>query len=279
MRAGWADAIRPYRADWALRLGMMGEALFKQDPLRRFSGRAGEYAKYRPNYPEEAIDAILEGFGGHERSSVVADVGAGTGISARQLAGRGLRVFAIEPNPVMRAAAEAHEGVEFREGTAEATGLDNDSVELVTCFQSFHWFDPQPAFGEFHRILKPGGRLALAWNDRDLFEPTTMIYNEIVDVASNRVAVEKGRDEVGELPSSPLFTAFELQVFSQRQSLDREGLIGRARSSSQIPLEGPVHERMVGALVELWEEEKDERGMVPLTYKTKVFLAVARDDI
>ena len=52
-------------------------------------------------------------------------------------------------------------------GTAEATGLADRSVSLVTCAQAFHWFSDQAALAEIHRVLRPGGRLALVWNVRD----------------------------------------------------------------------------------------------------------------
>lgn len=85
------------------------------NPLSRFSDRAADYAKHRPSYPTPAIDAILEGFG-EPPQLVAADIGAGTGISSRLLAERGVRVIAIEPNAAMREAASPHPLVEFREG-------------------------------------------------------------------------------------------------------------------------------------------------------------------
>src|SRR5439155_1443196 len=102
-----------------------------------------------------------------------ADVGAGTGIASRQLAAHGVRVLAVEPNAEMRAAAIRHPGIEWRAGTAEATGLDSGIVGLVLCAQAFHWFRAQHALAEFSRILRPGGRLALMWNSRDRADPLT----------------------------------------------------------------------------------------------------------
>ncbi len=148
--------------------------LHTMNPLSRFSDRAADYAKYRPSYPDQAIATILEGLG-NPSQLVAADIGAGTGISSRLLAERGVRVLAIEPNPSMREAASPHALVEFRNGTAEATNLPDSSVDLVTCFQAFHWFDPAPTLWEFHRILKPSGRLALVWNDRSQEDEFTKI--------------------------------------------------------------------------------------------------------
>ena len=74
------------------------------NPLDRFSDRVDNYVKYRPSYTDAAIDIILTGL---EQTPVVADIGAGTGISAQLLANRGARVMAIEPNMAMRIAAQS----------------------------------------------------------------------------------------------------------------------------------------------------------------------------
>lgn len=110
--------------------------LYAMNPLSRFSERAADYANYRPGYPTAAIDSILEGLD-KPSQLVAADIGAGTGISSRLLAERGMRVLAIEPNAEMIQAALLHPLVEFQDGTAENTNLPSTSVDLVVCFQSF----------------------------------------------------------------------------------------------------------------------------------------------
>ncbi len=132
-------------------------------PTSRFANRAEDYKKFRPTYPAAAIDAVIEGLA-EARTLTAADIGAGTGISSRLLADRGVRVIAIEPNAAMREAAEPHPLVQWREGTAERTGLGDHAVDLVVCAQAFHWFEPVAAVREFGRVLKRGGRLALMWN-------------------------------------------------------------------------------------------------------------------
>ena len=109
--------------------------------VTRFTDRASDYVKYRPTYPAAAIDAILDGLGS-PAEIVAADVGAGTGISARLLGDRGVRVLAVEPGDAMRAAAAPHANVTWTIGSAEATDLAPESLDLVLCAQSFHWFQP-----------------------------------------------------------------------------------------------------------------------------------------
>jgi ubiquinone/menaquinone biosynthesis C-methylase UbiE len=126
------------------------------------------YERYRPAYPQEAIDAIVQGL---PSGAAIADVGCGTGICSRQLAAAGCQVIGIEPDDAMRRAAESAAALSphadlmrFQHGTGERTMLDDDSVDAVVCAQSFHWFDADAALAEFARILKPHGRLALMWN-------------------------------------------------------------------------------------------------------------------
>jgi SAM-dependent methyltransferase len=131
---------------------------------------AADYAKFRPGYAPQIATAIL-GYLGRDPASVdAADVGAGTGIWTRMLAGCGLRsVVAIEPNDDMRAQlAETSHGTRIvgRKGSAEATGLADGSADLVTMASSFHWADFDKACDEFHRILRPGGVFAALWNPR-----------------------------------------------------------------------------------------------------------------
>ena len=152
--------------------------LHQMNPLSRFSQQARDYSKYRPSYPDAAITTILEGLD-KPSSIVAADIGAGTGISSRLLAQRGVRVLAIEPNTAMREEAQPHPLIQFTDGIAEATHLETASVDLVTCFQAFHWFNPKPALQEFHRILKPGGRLAVVWNNRNRQDEFTAGYSDL----------------------------------------------------------------------------------------------------
>src|SRR5262249_9155206 len=114
------------------------------DPTQRFTDRAADYVKYRPGYPAAAIDAVIAGLGPPE-GIVAVDVGAGTGISARLLAARGVNVVAVEPNRAMRESAVPHERVTWRDGTAEATALDDASFGLALAAQSFHWFKQDDA--------------------------------------------------------------------------------------------------------------------------------------
>jgi ubiquinone/menaquinone biosynthesis C-methylase UbiE len=245
-------------------------SLHTLDPLTRFSDRASDYVKYRPSYPSEAIDAILAGL---KSSLTVADVGAGTGISSRLLGDRGLRVVAIEPNQAMREAADPHPNVNYREGTAEQTGLPDQSVDLITCFQAFHWFEPESTLKEFHRVLKPSGRVALIWNTRDRSDDFTYDYSELLLQASNQhPAVDRLVVSQALFARSQFCNAREL-VFSSDQPLDLDGLWGATNSRSYIPRTGETNRRLLNNLESLYQRYADDSGFVYVKHKTQVIIA------
>ncbi len=246
--------------------------LHTMNPQERFSERAEDYAKYRPSYPAAAIDSILEGLD-NPSQLVAADIGAGTGISSRLLAQRGVRVLGIEPNAQMRQAALPHPLVEFHDGSAENTNLPNTSVDLVVCFQSFHWFDPQPTLLEFRRLLKPTGRLAVVWNDRDRSDKFTQSYTHLIQRASNHHPAESRLVSVDPLLGSPLFPNVRCHTFANRQELDLDGLVGRAMSVSYIPRSGLAQQQLISALKELYNDSCDDNDLVYLVYRTSVYLA------
>jgi ubiquinone/menaquinone biosynthesis C-methylase UbiE len=244
-------------------------------PLSRFCDRAEDYAKYRPSYPTEAITAILAELG-EPSHLTAADIGAGTGISARLLADRGLRVWAIEPNAAMQQAALPHPHVTFQVGTAEETGLATASIDVVTCFQSFHWFEPARSLTEFRRLLRASGRLALVWNDRDQDDPFTAQYTQLIRTASDEHPAETRHVQTlasQSLASSLLFQNVRHRQFRYCQSVNLQTLIGRVRSTSYLPQTGAIYEQLVADITQLHERWIEEAGAIHLVHRTIVFIA------
>ena len=241
------------------------------NPLNRFSDRVENYAKYRPSYPAAAIDKILENL---TLPITGADIGAGTGIASRLLASKGVKVIAIEPNTEMRNAGirDNISSVEWRDGTAENTNLPNASVDLVTCFQAFHWFTPEPTLAEFCRILKPKGKLAVVWNFRDENDEFTAEYSRIVRAASNNHPAESKMKSTEPLTETTYFKNFEEYTFVYQQELDLTGLIGRAKSVSYLPNQGEAYQQAISQLEDLYQQFKNQNGFVYITYRTSVHL-------
>ncbi|MGG6242115.1 class I SAM-dependent methyltransferase [Nodosilinea sp. AN01ver1] len=243
------------------------------NPVGRFSDRAQDYARYRPRYPDEAIAAILADLG-DPRSLVIADVGAGTGISSRLLGDLGPRVIAVEPNAAMREAAAPHPQVSFQVGTAEQTGLADGSIHIVTCCQSFHWFNAPLALAEFNRILCPNGRVALLWNDWNLSDPCTGAYRQIIKAAATRT--------INHSDHSPSIKAIERHAgfspvrhfsFAYGQTLTLPEVVGRSLSSSYIPKEGRAHVQFSDTIAAWHKTWATADGTVNLKYVTNLYLS------
>lgn len=247
------------------------------DPVKRFTQRAGDYARFRPTYPAGAIDAILDGLG-DPGSILAADIGAGTGIASVLLAERGCAVHAVEPNEPMRAKASPHERVTWHGGTGEATGLGDDSVSLVLCAQAFHWLDPARAMDEFARILQPGGKVVLMWNIHDVRLASMARYRDIIlNHATQPPRSPWASPQEMPLETDARFEGYALREFRFEQVVDRDGLIGRAVSSSYLPREGAGRESLERALIQLFDDCRDEGdGLMRLVYRTEVHEARLR---
>ena len=133
--------------------------------IEKFTGRVAAYAEYRERYDPGIVLPLLRDWCGLLPEWTVADVGAGTGMLSDVFLAGGNRVIAVEPNVEMRqACAELHEGnaqLSLIDGTAESTGLEDASVEMVSVGRALHWFDIELAMREFRRVLKPNGWIAV----------------------------------------------------------------------------------------------------------------------
>ena len=242
----------------------------------RFSDRVDDYVRYRPDYPVALLEWLQHDCG-VSTAWVVADIGAGTGISSKMLLDAGYRVIAVEPNAPMRAAAEKWLGGSANfstvDGRADATGLDDASVDLVTVAQAFHWFDEDATRREFARILRPGGLAAIWWNSRRLTGTPFLIgYESLLQTYGTdytSVAERYADDERMRVWFGAGFVGSA--SFPHSQKLDFEALRGRLMSSSYAPKENhPNHVPMLKALRDLFDACA-EQGTISFDYDTRIF--------
>jgi len=243
--------------------------------VERFSSRVENYIKYRPNYPTDIIPFLKSGSVLTD-SSLIADIGSGTGKLTELFLQNGNTVFGIEPNQGMRAASERllQAYLKFRsmDGTAEQTTLADSSIDLITAGQAFHWFNPSLARIEATRILRPDGWAVLIWNERKL-QSTPFLE------AIEALLLKYGTDykDVRHEKAAEAITEFfspaeaKLKILPNKQVFDLDGLKGRVQSSSYTP--EPAHPDFPAMIQELeaifGNHEKD--GQVVFEYDTKVF--------
>ena len=124
---------------------------------------AVDYDELRPSYAPEAVEWVAER-GSLRGGSIVVDLAAGTGQLSRRFADLGVDLIAVEPASNMRTVLEERlPAVRVVDGTAEGLPLPGGSVDAVVVGNAFHHFERQTAFAEIHRVLRPGGVLALFW--------------------------------------------------------------------------------------------------------------------
>jgi len=246
------------------------------DSKQRFSNRVDDYTRYRPGYPPEALQFILDQ-SNLNANSTVADIGAGTGIFTALLLTSGASVIAVEPNEAMRSAADRHlqsyKNYTSVAGSAEQTGLADQSVDLITAAQAFHWFDYAEAQKEFVRILKPAGKSVLIWNRRDGSSAFMQQYDALLKdrlPEYNKVNHANATDErIGEF----LGNQMRKVEFPSDQSFDLNGLKGRLMSSSYCPAVGTEgHDELMIDIEKLYTEYSTESG-VQFDYSTQVYIA------
>jgi ubiquinone/menaquinone biosynthesis C-methylase UbiE len=241
----------------------------------RFGAVVEDYDRYRPTYPEVAMDFLTQRLGSPQQTRI-ADIGSGTGISSAPMLERGYTVYAVEPNANMRAAAEKkfQSNPHFHSvaGGAEDTTLPGASVHAVIAAQAFHWFDKPRAQREFARILTPGGQVALLFNER-LTEENAFLrgFEDALlkhSIDYTQVNHANLKPEVFE----NFYHAFTRTCFRHEQVVNLEGMLGRVRSCSYVPHPGdegwPALEEEMVALF----NAHHCAGRVTILYETQVYL-------
>lgn len=201
---------------------------------RSFDNAAAAYERHRPEYPGDVLRwaATQLGLDGHAR---VLDVGAGTGKLTRGLVSLGFEAVAVEPGTQMleqlRAAvpeAEAHEG------PAEAIPLPDADVDAAFAGQAFHWFDRERALPELHRVVRPGGGLALLWNWWDERDPLQAELGALIGYAGH----DPYRDD--ELPGAPWFREVGRTVIDSVDESSPDALVAMLSTTSGFLTAAPA---------------------------------------
>jgi SAM-dependent methyltransferase len=248
------------------------------DATLRFSDRVEDYARYRPGYPVEIL-RVMERECGLTRHSVVADIGSGTGKLAELFLSNGNTVHAVEPNGPMRKAAErllsGFAGFRSVEGRAEATTLADASVDIVTAGQAFHWFDPEKAAMEFHRILRGNGYVALIWNDRQEDDsPFLAEYEVFLKKYSVDYMETHRKNKLGPEVFRGFFGGeYGCSEFPNKQMRDFNDLLGGYLSASYaLTRAHPLFPEARLRLKELFKRYA-EGGKLDFPYRTRVVFA------
>lgn len=248
------------------------------DTYSHYSRTVEYYGRYRPRYPQTLIE-WLKNECALSPEQVIADIGSGTGQMTELFLKHGNAVYAIEPNPDMRRVAEQelhnYSNLISLGATAEATTLPDQSVNLITVGNAFHWFNHSQTRKEFFRILKPHGLVILAWNlERNNGSPFATAFEGFWQKCIDPAARFK---RAGERKRSDYITQFfgadhvKEIIFDNYQVCDFEALKGVTLSFLKAPQpEDPRYPAMLDELKALFDQYR-ENSVVTLEYDTAVF--------
>lgn len=243
-----------------------------------YEGIAGDYRKARPDYPGRLVATIAGWL--PEGPLEALDAGAGTGIGTRALAGvLGPRasILAVEPSPAMRREAEAAPGIVWRDGRAEALPAGDASIDLVFSAQALHWFDRPAFWRECGRVLKPGGALAILYNNRDYRRDAFAAgYEDLLERHCPGYRRDYREFDIrGELAALGWTASTHEESESWTRPMRREAFMAMSRSSSRAQAArnaagAEVFDREVEALM---ERHATAGGSVEVVYRCVLTLA------
>jgi SAM-dependent methyltransferase len=123
-----------------------------------FSSRAGDYAEFRPVYPQALFEFLANTAKSH---NLAWDCATGSGQAARGLVEYFDRVIATDMSAEQLRHAEPHPQITYRVAAAENSNIPSRSVDLITVAQALHWLSFESFFQEVCRVLKSGGLIAV----------------------------------------------------------------------------------------------------------------------
>lgn len=214
-----------------------------------FGAVAAAYETYRLGYPDELLAAIVDYPG--SRPATALEIGAGTGKATVALAGLGLQVIAVEPDPQMRAVltelTATFDEVRVEGGTFESYQL-REPVDLLVAATSWHWTDPKTRWARAFRSLRAGGTIAILGNGSKISDPS---LDEQYKVLLDTYAREEHNGpwtthpndgltwQSAELLTRPDFTDLVERRITEVRSVSRENVLGHAATTSTYLLLAP----------------------------------------
>lgn len=233
----------------------------------RFTGFAGTYDAARPAMPPYVVEQLTAYLGC--TPDTVVDLGSGTGLSTRAWQGHCRRAVGVEPSGDMRAAAERQtaDGISFRPGFGNDTGLPDGCADIVVCSQSFHWMEPVSTLREVGRILRPGGVFATVdcdwpplthWRAEKaymtLYDKVKRLEKDLPDVRDSFIRYPKDA-HLQNIKASGLFTYCREIVFQHTEPATAERFVNLILSQGSLQTVRRLHPDLIEADIARFAKE------------------------
>lgn len=254
----------------------------ERNNIEKFSEKAEIYNKYRKEYATECIEDILNSVE-TSKKLIIADIGAGTGKLTEQFLKKGIKIIAVEPNKNMLNVAkenlkEYNELLECKQELAENTTIKNNSIDIITVAQAFHWFDKIAFKKECDRILKANGIIAIMWNFIDYKQE---LENKIIKINKKytNLTFNASEEEQRDKYITEFFGRdnFKLKIYENNYEENKESFIGRQLSMSYALNENDEnYNEYVNEFKKLFNEY-NENGIIKTHNNTYCYIGKIRN--
>lgn len=240
------------------------------DNIHKFDEMADVYSKYRPSYPCELTSKLI--IEKYDEINTICDLGSGTGILTKQIIVTGKEVFAVEPNFGMREKVEdrlnSYPNFHSINGSSSDTTLKDDSIDIITVAQAFHWFDIPEFMVEANRILKTDGKLAIIYNKGVRSEDLIGEISLISAAFCPNYKGGSGGTEKNDNLFTKVYENYEEFVFPNPLYLNINEFLGFNLSSSYALKPGDTnYEKYISLLIRLFIKYA-ENGVITMPMET-----------
>jgi ubiquinone/menaquinone biosynthesis C-methylase UbiE len=239
-------------------------------PKDLFSQQAAHYSKWRPTYPPELIEYIVSFV---PERKLALDCATGNGQAALLLAEHFEEVIATDLSNEQLKYAKPHPKIAYKQGPAEHTDFAENTFDLITVAQAYHWFDHKAFCQEAHRICKPGGVVAI-WGYDLCFAQDPAVTNLIVHFYKDITGPywDEGRKYIDDNYKTVYFDFKEIPVtktFSIRTTWTIHDLQGFLNSWSAVQKYIKVNghdpvEPFIRELNTIWSEDRRMEFQFPI---------------
>ena len=229
------------------------------DSTKFYFGKQEDYSKYRPSYPKELFNFLVENY--NLKNKDIVELGAGTGKFSKIVSKFCNKVYYVEPNIDMINKGKEYccdcNNIVYVNSSAENTKLHNEVADIVFAVQSFHWFDKSTVKDEVKRILKPNGYFAIVWNDwEDENNEFSKEYFKYISDWNTKLTGRKYQHKnIDDRKSFFKEGMYDTYTFIHSKEYDLEMLIGLSKSLSYAPKEHEkYYDEFIKGIIEIFDK-------------------------
>lgn len=237
-----------------------------------FSAQSSKYAKFRPKYPSELYQFLLNLV---YQKDCAWDCATGNGQVAVELTSFFTEVYATDMSSKQLSEAPQLPNIQYKVERAEHTDFENQMFDLITVAQAIHWFNFEDFFNEVRRVIKPQGIFAAFGYGLMKINPQvdTIVYHLYENILGSYWDVERKHIEDGYLHIPFPFQEIKSPTFEITANWNFDQLIGYLETWSSLQHYLRAHEKnpiefVLDDLKNAWGNESIKAIQFPIILKT-----------